>query len=141
MAVLCVRVKDNLRRNHPMPEKAARPGDIVEVFEDGVSPGRKIEQSDNWIVVKVPRIPAERLRFMIETDAQDAESKPTAYRKNRFALEALSAAQLAKGKAQGLVYDQATDDFERDAILDQLIDKQTERTAKQDGRVIDGNSR
>jgi len=61
MAQLIVRMKDNLRPHHPFPEAAYRPGDIVDVLEDGVFPGRKITPP-NWLIIQLPEVSFEEAK-------------------------------------------------------------------------------
>ena len=165
MAILCIRLKDNMRPNHPAPHKAARRGDIVSILPDNQHPGRKIAESPNWLLIRLKGVPANRLQFLVkprhtdvddpdtdkaieiaeEKDADDltppvhVEVKPIAFRRFKFDVTSLNQQQLRKGRTGMLVYDTTDDDFDLRDFLDQCIDRVSNRTLRQDGRSLNAN--
>ena len=67
MCILCIRMKDNLRGDHKAPAKAARPGDCIDVFEDGTDPGGKVVWPD-WLLVKIPGVARDKVLPFIEPE-------------------------------------------------------------------------
>lgn len=110
--------------SHADPEKDRRGcykrGDVAVVMEDGHAWGRK-EGAPKFRVVKVPGVPAARLRYLTEseeaTDPFTAERTPLTRRAAALDLDALPTRTLAESEVK------------------------TAERAKVDGRVSDGTVR
>ena len=135
MATLCVILRDNLRPGHPAPHTAARPGDVVSVYEDDIVPGIKTVGSPDFALIKLPGVPRAQLEFLkdpVMVDLLDADEIPIAYRCRKFLTGSLTKEQLDKAKTTALVY-AVTGDVPKDNFLDHVEDKATGRTLRQDG--------
>lgn len=121
MARAIVRIKDNLRKNHTAPHTAARPGDVVDVLEDGVDPGRQIKSPD-WLVVDVPGVKAAVLK------AKMCEAAATVFRVRKYDLSA-----IADATTKATIEYKPDGDAEKADILDHVSHKTTGDTLADEG--------
>ena len=144
MCQLIVRMKDNLRPNHPCPHMAYRPGDVVDVLEDGTSSGVKV-CLPNFLVVQVDGMTIEQGRLMcvsregkeVEHDLGDGkiikEREVVLRREWKFDVNRLP--PLAKGIAlhTGKLNYKHNGDREKADIEIEMIHKGSGQTARKRG--------
>lgn len=155
MARLLIRMKDNNRRDHPNPEMAYRPGDIVAVLPDGHVPGR-LEKEPNFLWVDYPGVPEERFKRFMEPEwdqEQEAEwdnlqredgagrevrqlRQRRLYQFDRQQLSVAEEAVVSGRRPHRLVVDDTSGDVSRTRMDQLLKNKRTQQTIEDEGRRV-----